>query len=40
MILSEEAAITRDNLKQIVRENPEKILAELTQLYAEQKIKV
>jgi len=39
MILSEEAAITRDSLKQIVRENPEKVLAELTQIYAEQKIK-
>jgi site-specific recombinase XerD len=38
--LTEEAVSTRDQIKQAVRDNPEKVLAELQQFYAEKKIKV
>jgi len=36
----EESAITSNKIKQIIRENPEKVLAELLKIYAERKNKV
>ena len=35
----EEAATTSNKIKQLIRENPEKVMAELLKIYAEQKIK-